>query len=94
MWGKMEFTRLDFKINKRYRENGTPNNRARPGRRPKLSPSDKQYLKYLVFIFHSFFRSEKIYRCFCPSFHCEKTNQHYESERRCSCQEAVTEKWK
>ena len=30
------------KIITRYRENGTPNNCERPGRPPKLSPSDKQ----------------------------------------------------
>uniref|UniRef100_A0A3B1JUD5 Transposase Tc1-like domain-containing protein n=1 Tax=Astyanax mexicanus TaxID=7994 RepID=A0A3B1JUD5_ASTMX len=33
------------KIIKRYKENGTPNNRARSGRPPKLSPSDKMYLQ-------------------------------------------------
>ena len=27
-----------------YRENGTPNNHARPGRPPKLSTSDNQYV--------------------------------------------------
>uniref|UniRef100_A0AAR2KTW0 Uncharacterized protein n=1 Tax=Pygocentrus nattereri TaxID=42514 RepID=A0AAR2KTW0_PYGNA len=43
---------------------------------------------------HSCFRSEKIHRCFCPSFHCEKTTQYYETERMCCCQEAVIEKKK
>ena len=81
---------------KRYRENGTLKNYARPGRPPKLSPSDKSK----AFIFereekiklHSYFRSEKVHRCFCPSFHFEKTTQHYQSERMCRCQEEETEK--
>ena len=43
---------------------------------------------------HFCFKFDKIHRCFCPSFLCEKTAPLYESERKCSCQEAVTEKRK
>ena len=34
------------------------------------------------------FRSEEIHRCFCQSFHCEKTTRCYWSEIICSCQKA------
>uniref|UniRef100_A0A3B4DMJ1 Uncharacterized protein n=1 Tax=Pygocentrus nattereri TaxID=42514 RepID=A0A3B4DMJ1_PYGNA len=51
---------------------------------PKLPPSDKQHLKLSSLRERrksSCFRSENIHRCFCPSFHYEKTIQYYGSER-------------
>ena len=61
-----------------------PNNIARPGRPPKLSPSDKQSLKL------SSLRERR--KSDHPSFSCEKATQHCGSERMCICQEPIPEK--
>ena len=44
---KQEFPKLDFQKNFRHRDSGTQSNNVRPGRPPKLPPSDKQYLGFL-----------------------------------------------
>ena len=64
--------------------------------------SDKQYLKLSSLrerrnSSSTFDLILKKSRCFCPSVHGDKTTQHYESdesERMCSCQDAVTDKRK
>lgn len=79
MGKKQEFPKLFKTIISRYRENVTPNNRARTGRPLKLSPPQRQGLKILPLReeknkLYSFFRSDEIHRLFCQSFHCEKNS--------------------
>ena len=69
------------------KKNGTPNKYSN-NRPPEWSPSDKQCLKPPERRVKQIW---KIHRCFCPSFHCEKTTQHYEIKRMSSSKEAVTE---
>ena len=54
----------------------------------------KQYLN--LSSFSSIFASalKKIHRRSCPSFHCERTTQHYESERMCSWHKDITDERK